>query len=253
MSDDIRDDGLFSYSTLDPQKRIKVWGPEGLLPLGLDDPRVLIEGIYNCGDRDCRMHKGAGCGLGSMFSDKAPSQSGKSDKAWHCKECASKYKSELRQRDPEKTKRQDTEKYQKNREKILAEGKERYHGSPTRRQRNRELKYNLPPGGYDVMADAQDWVCAICWQPETAIDLRMDGNTKDLAVDHDHQCCPKHGSSCGKCVRGLLCQDCNMGNFCGDPVLMLKATVYILWWRIQHEKATDQDRSLFASLLPLIR
>ena len=29
-------------------------------------------------------------------------------------------------------------------------------------------------------------------------------------VDHDHKCCPGKGS-CGKCIRGMLCQDCNVG------------------------------------------
>jgi hypothetical protein len=34
------------------------------------------------------------------------------------------------------------------------------------------------------------------------------GSTADLKVDHDHACCPA-GQSCGQCVRGYLCHECN--------------------------------------------
>jgi hypothetical protein len=33
-----------------------------------------------------------------------------------------------------------------------------------------------------------------------------------LQVDHDHKCCPTdkaHRRTCGKCIRGLLCENCN--------------------------------------------
>lgn len=33
--------------------------------------------------------------------------------------------------------------------------------------------------------------------------------TGPLAVDHDHSCCPERKRSCGVCVRGMLCSDCN--------------------------------------------
>lgn len=63
-----------------------------------------------------------------------------------------------------------------------------------------QRQYNLPPGGYAALYEAQGGKCAIC--------QRATGKTKRLAVDHDHRCCPGK-TSCGRCVRGLLCGVCN--------------------------------------------
>lgn len=30
-----------------------------------------------------------------------------------------------------------------------------------------------------------------------------------IRVDHDHKCCPGR-KSCGRCIRGLLCDSCNL-------------------------------------------
>ena len=216
------DDGLFSYADLDPAKRIKVWGPEGLLPLGLSDPRCKIEGIYNCGVRDCRMNKRFGCGLGSMFRAKSPSQGGRSDKNLFCKECEVKYKSELRQRDPEKTKKQDREHYAKNADKSRAREKRKRKEDPDGHF-NKVLwsRYRRRLPWYKETLAEQGGGCAICGKPP---------NGKKLCVDHDHRCCPGV-RSCGNCVRGLLCSDCNLGNFHDDPAVMRAAAEYHEYWQ----------------------
>lgn len=67
--------------------------------------------------------------------------------------------------------------------------------------RKRTLKsvYGLTLEEYDRILDNQGGVCAICHQPPGSV---------PLCVDHDHSCC-SGGRSCGKCVRGLICRDCN--------------------------------------------
>lgn len=54
-----------------------------------------------------------------------------------------------------------------------------------------------------------------------------------LHIDHDHACCNTGDSgkrSCGKCVRGALCKDCNMGlgAFRDDTTRMRNAIAYLL-------------------------
>lgn len=49
-----------------------------------------------------------------------------------------------------------------------------------------------------------------------------------LAVDHDHACC-SGTKTCGKCVRGLLCDRCNqaLGQMRDDPERLRKAAEYL--------------------------
>lgn len=61
-------------------------------------------------------------------------------------------------------------------------------------------------GNYLELYAAQGGSCKLCkYSPE---DLR------DLHIDHDHNCCPKTTPggmhSCGNCIRGLVCKNCNM-------------------------------------------
>lgn len=61
-------------------------------------------------------------------------------------------------------------------------------------------QYGITADQYDAMLAAQNGGCAICLRPPREASLH---------VDHDHACCPERKKSCGKCVRGLLCEDCN--------------------------------------------
>ncbi|MFJ6281387.1 endonuclease domain-containing protein [Arthrobacter subterraneus] len=64
--------------------------------------------------------------------------------------------------------------------------------------------------------------CRICRLPFG------DGVTR-LSIDHDHACCPGD-YSCGKCIRGLLCPNCNrgLGLFKDDAALLQSASSYLV-------------------------
>ncbi|UWZ37863.1 hypothetical protein Drose_06195 [Dactylosporangium roseum] len=72
------------------------------------------------------------------------------------------------------------------------------------------------------MTVAQGGVCAICNQPETKHHSDL------LKIDHDRSCC-SDSRSCGKCIRGLLCSNCNraLGLFGDDPTRLRAAAAYL--------------------------
>jgi hypothetical protein len=81
--------------------------------------------------------------------------------------------------------------------------------------------YNISLEQYSTMLAAQGGCCAICEQSETALDAH--GMVKDLSVDHDHACCPGK-TSCGRCIRGLLCHRHNLAiGLLGDSRALLAA------------------------------
>lgn len=49
-----------------------------------------------------------------------------------------------------------------------------------------------------------------------------------LYIDHNHSCCP-HDGSCGRCVRGVLCVNCNtaLGHIKDDPDRALALATYL--------------------------
>jgi hypothetical protein len=65
---------------------------------------------------------------------------------------------------------------------------------------NNLKRFGLTPEQYIDLANAQNNVCKICGKEEK--------QNRRLSVDHDHSCCSDQ-TSCGKCIRGLLCSHCN--------------------------------------------
>jgi hypothetical protein len=82
-------------------------------------------------------------------------------------------------------------------------------------------KYGMSRDSYVDLELKQNGVCAICKNPEM-------NKKRRLSIDHDHSCCPG-ANSCGKCIRGLLCSNCNtfLGN-AKDDVKILKAAIEYL-------------------------
>ncbi len=70
-------------------------------------------------------------------------------------------------------------------------------------EQQRRERYGLWPEQFQALIEKQNGKCAICSTEDP-------GGHGDWHVDHDHSCCDYKGS-CGKCVRGLLCQRCNIG------------------------------------------
>jgi hypothetical protein len=95
--------------------------------------------------------------------------------------------------------------------------------------------YAITPEVYAALYRLQGGHCAIC--------QRATGERKRLAVDHDHSCC-NGPTSCGQCVRGLLCKSCNqtLGRFRDSPEAFERAAAYL-----RHPPARDLGPVLSAS------
>lgn len=93
---------------------------------------------------------------------------------------------------------------------------------PTRFER-RIRKHGLTVERYAWMLYDQGFACAVCKTPEPG------GRGNEWSVDHDHACCAK-AFSCGKCVRGLLCMNCNhgLGSFADSVESLRSAVLYLL-------------------------
>ena len=80
--------------------------------------------------------------------------------------------------------------------------------------------FNLSLEDYNRLFRHQSYVCAGCKKPPEP--------NKLLTIDHNHNCCQSE-KSCGKCIRGLLCRNCNaILGFCNDsPEILRNLEEYI--------------------------
>lgn len=88
-------------------------------------------------------------------------------------------------------------------------------------ERQVQRRFGLAPGDYDKLYRHQGGRCAIC--------QRGKGISKRLAVDHDHACC-SGPTSCGTCVRGLVCGRCNsvLAHARDDVEFFQRAQTYLI-------------------------
>lgn len=88
----------------------------------------------------------------------------------------------------------------------------------------RQVKHNygITREQYDALLDEQGGECAICVGSN-------DPKTKRLSVDHWHECDAGHDprkKACIQCIRGLLCEKCNIGKYNENPKLLRAAAAY---------------------------
>lgn len=137
------------------------------------------------------------------FYEDSSKASGRS--SW-CKECQ-KERSKLTREmtDPEESKQYFKEYYHANKDKFKA--------------RNLQRLYGLTVQQYNQLLVAQDNKCKSCKNIFIG----------KIHLDHDHSCCPTI-TTCGKCIRGLLCPGCNraLGFLNDDPEKILRLYEYLI-------------------------
>ena len=78
------------------------------------------------------------------------------------------------------------------------------------------VRHGLSDTEFESMKSRYDGRCWACKERDAS------------HIDHDHTCCPGK-TSCGKCVRGLLCIGCNVGiGMLGDSVDRLQRAMLYL-------------------------
>jgi len=98
------------------------------------------------------------------------------------------------------------------------------------RANHKKRRYKLTNEEWEVKFNKQGRCCEICKSPIAG--------GRGWATDHDHACCPG-GTSCGKCVRGILCGRHNlMLGHVRDSIVELQASIDYL---IKYKKELENE------------
>lgn len=114
----------------------------------------------------------------------------------------------------------------------LADGLNLYCAT-CRRDRSLRSNFHMTAADWGRMFAAQGDACGIC--------NTVDPGPRGWQTDHDHACCPQKGRSCGQCVRGVLCQPCNLalGHMETRPALLARCEPFAAWaarrWMAVHQ------------------
>jgi hypothetical protein len=89
---------------------------------------------------------------------------------------------------------------------------------------NRDYKMTLEQ--YNEIIATQENKCPICFE-----------EMKQPHVDHDHACCPEQHKTCGNCVRGIICHNCNLmlGKARDSEEILSRSIEYLRTYRQSRE------------------
>lgn len=118
------------------------------------------------------------CKIDKMQGEFGKRKRSKSGYSNQCKKCVNEYMAQYYEKNPNQATANRTK--QNNRD----------------QKRNRFTRHKLPQEKYNSMLSLYEGKCWSCKE------------RPGIVIDHDHKCCDKT-YSCGKCVRGILCSQCN--------------------------------------------
>jgi hypothetical protein len=137
-------------------------------------------------------------------------------------EASARYSREYRRRNPEKI-RIYNKWYRETHPDKVRELERAYKASHPEKaieqnKKRRLRRYGISESEYQAIRARQNESCAICKRPLP----------QNVAIDHNHDCCPMK-KGCPKCVRGILCDLCNLMLGCaGDNANILRNAILYL-------------------------